>query len=138
LSSAAQPPLSERIGLESGVVLKRKEGFPKSLRILDGAEFKAVTSSGRKLGGRFFLLFAQRTSEEGARLGITVSRKVGNAVVRNRVKRQLREFFRRQRPLLQRGYNWVVIARPQAGGALTEGLQQDLVKLFAGFSTGIA
>ncbi|MBF0096112.1 MAG: ribonuclease P protein component [Magnetococcales bacterium] len=113
--------------------MQRDASFPRSSRILDGAEFKLVTSSGRKLGGRFFLLFARQVPLERSRLGITVSRKVGNAVVRNRIKRHLREFFRRQRPLLQRGYDWVVIARPQAGGAVAAGLQQDLVKLFAGF-----
>ncbi|WP_130472931.1 ribonuclease P protein component [Candidatus Magnetaquicoccus inordinatus] len=114
--------------------MQRKEIFPKSLRILDGTEFKKITSSGRKLGGRFFLLFARRTEYDRSRLGITVSRKVGNAVVRNRVKRQIREFFRRQRPSLLSGYDWVVIARAHAGISADALLRQDLHKLFAGFS----
>ncbi|MBF0183835.1 MAG: ribonuclease P protein component [Magnetococcales bacterium] len=96
-------------------------------------EFKTVTSSGRKLGGRFFLLFTRKTDRESSRLGITVSRKVGNSVVRNRVKRQLREFFRRQRPLLRANCDWVVIARAQAGEASVEMLRLDLGRLFAEF-----
>jgi ribonuclease P protein component len=48
------------------------------------------------------------------RLGVTVSRRVGNAIVRNRVKRRIREWFRRERETLPAGSEVVVIARPDA------------------------
>ena len=51
---------------------------------------------------------------DGSRLGVTVSRKVGNAVVRNRVKRRIREWFRRDRSAIGPGLDLVVIARPSA------------------------
>jgi len=68
-----------------------------------------------------------------ARLGITVSRKVGNAVVRNRVKRSVREWFRARRPRLAPGVELVVIGRSAAAGlsgpeiadALDDALRRD-------------
>ncbi|MBF0461466.1 MAG: ribonuclease P protein component [Magnetococcales bacterium] len=119
--------------MEDGATPQRDERFPKSARLLDGTDFRSVTAAGRKIGGRFFLLFALATVCSNARLGLTVSRKVGKAVVRTRVKRQMREFFRRNRPELADGLDFVLIARPQAGGATSEALRRDLQKLFASF-----
>ena len=67
----------------------------------------------------FVLLVSSRDGELLAapqRLGITVSRKVGGAVVRNRVKRQVREWFRRSRAKLRTGIDVVVIGRSAAAG----------------------
>jgi len=55
-----------------------------------------------------------RGDEEPARLGLSVSRKVGGAVDRNRVKRLVREAFQSQMPSLRAGYDYVVVARPDA------------------------
>ena len=54
------------------------------------------------------------TEEASARIGLTVSRKVGGAVVRNRVKRRLREWFRKSALRSAGAFDWVVIARPAA------------------------
>jgi ribonuclease P protein component len=65
----------------------------------------------------FVLLVAPRPGDHGPveqRLGITVSRKVGSAVVRNRVKRQVREWFRDARHRLHPGIDLVVIGRSSA------------------------
>ena len=68
-----------------------------------------------------------------SRLGITVSRKVGNAVVRNRLKRRIREWFRSERDRLREPLDLVVIARPQAaalsGTELRAQLSKQLEKL---------
>ncbi len=71
----------------------------------------------RYTGGSFVLLVGPTRRETGeARLGMTVSRKVGNAVVRNRLKRRVREWFRRGGRLLVPGLDVVVIARAGAAG----------------------
>jgi len=75
----------------------------------------------------FVLLVAPRMSDRGSpqRLGVTVSRKVGGAVVRNRVKRRIREWFRQSRPKLRQGIDLVVIGRSGASklsGRDTEGV----------------
>ena len=108
--------------------------FPKSARLLNSADFQRVTRSGRKIGGRYFLFFKLETTQASSRIGLTVSRKVGNAVVRNRVKRQLRETFRQLRHRFKDSHDWVVIARPQAGRVQPEALRQDLLKLFSAFT----
>lgn len=108
--------------------------FPKSARLLNSVDFRRVTTSGRRFGGRFFLLFALETSGPSARVGLTVSRKVGKAVVRNRVKRHVREFFRLSRHTLNASQDWVVIARPQAGRVEADLLRRDLQKIFSMFT----
>lgn len=67
---------------------------------------------------------------KGARLGITVTRRVGKAVTRNRLKRQIRECFRRRRALLDAGLDVVVIARGGAAGLLTPEVEAELGLLF--------
>ena len=68
--------------------------FPKRERILKPGEFKQLYREGTKYSVREFLLFVRPTETGPTRLGISVSRKVGNAVTRNRVKRYIRETFR--------------------------------------------
>jgi ribonuclease P protein component len=76
----------------------------------------------------FVLLVADRRdgdAEAPARLGVTVSRRVGGAVVRTRVKRLLREWFRRHRSLFPKGKDIVVVARPAAAEARGEEIGRD-------------
>ncbi|NRA01387.1 MAG: ribonuclease P protein component [Myxococcales bacterium] len=63
--------------------------------MLRRADFLVTTGEGRRVDGAHFLVFIRdRNDGRGARLGITVTRKVGNAVIRNRIKRLVREWFR--------------------------------------------
>lgn len=64
-----------------------------------------------------------------ARLGLTVSRRVGNAVARNRVKRRVREWFRREQGRLSPGRDYVVIARPGAASLETGALWAELERM---------
>ncbi|MBF0448050.1 MAG: ribonuclease P protein component [Magnetococcales bacterium] len=105
--------------------------FPKSARLLTSAEFRRVTGPGRKSVSPYFLLFTTVGEQgSGPRLGMTVSRKVGNAVVRNRIKRTIREFFRKNRGQLVPALSCVVIARPRAGQTANSELTQSLTTLF--------
>ena len=67
---------------------------PKQHRLLTGQQFRAVYNQGQKLNHPFFTAFILGTSGNSQRLGITVTRKIGGAVIRNRCKRRMREVFR--------------------------------------------
>ncbi len=90
-------------------------GFSKGERLRKHSEFVNVTRNGQKIHTTHFIVFLTESPEGKTRLGVTVSRRVGKAVKRNRVKRLLREFFRLHKHLLPQGYDVVIIAKPQAG-----------------------
>ena len=69
-------------------------GFPKKARLKKRPEFIHLSRSGQKQHTTHFVVITRETDRSEARLGITVSSKIGNAVVRNRIKRLLREWFR--------------------------------------------
>jgi len=91
-------------------------------RLTRSADFDAVYRRGRSRSSRHLVVYvfaASGKAPEDARLGITVPRKVGGAVVRNRLKRQLREAVAELGPDALRGADVVVVARPGLDEAVT-------------------
>jgi ribonuclease P protein component len=95
------------------------EGLPRPRRVRKRSEYLAIQGQGQRLAGTHYMLFARPGGDaaRAARLGVTVSRKVGGAVVRNRVKRWVRESCRRMQDQLPAGTDLVVVARPSAAKA---------------------
>jgi ribonuclease P protein component len=89
----------------------------KRRRLSRSGEFDRVYREGRSHATRYLVLysFPRASGEEGPRLGISVGRKVGGAVERNRVKRLLRESFWSVAGGLPEGHDFVIVARPDAG-----------------------
>lgn len=68
--------------------------FPKSHRLLNRSEFLSLAGTGRRVQNSHFIAVFRPASSGRLRIGITVTKRVGNAVTRNRLKRLTREFFR--------------------------------------------
>jgi ribonuclease P protein component len=105
-------------------------------RLSRSAEFERVYRQGRSTANRHLVLYAfPNASSERPRLGLSVSRKVGGAVERNRVKRVLREAFARNEEELRAGHDVVVVARPSAAELVErdglQGVEEALAELIA-------
>lgn len=100
--------------------------FPQTARLLKSHEFKLVTDRGRKVHTPLFLIFFRKNGQDHCRLGVTVSKKVGQAVTRNRVKRWLREYFRHWRSRAAEHWDVVVIARNGASRVSHETFDRTL------------
>jgi ribonuclease P protein component len=110
----------------AGSAERRRERLPRAARVRLRSEYLAIQNHGRRLGGTHLMVFARAGS---GRMGVTVSRKVGGAVVRNRVKRWIRECYRRRRTDFPEQVDFVVVARPAAAAAGHAGLCRELAAL---------
>ena len=118
-------PLS-RVARKSKAAAMRKQH-----RLRKSKDFAAVRREGKSWADRRLVLVARRTDGEHSRFGFSVSKRVGNAVVRNRVKRRLREAARVELlPHMESGWDFVVIARKDAASADYHRLNRSLLRLF--------
>ena len=112
----------------------RPEKLTRGQRLRRRPLFLEVQERGRRVSGSSYLLLAlarQGGQGSGARLGITVSKKVGKAAVRNQVKRWVRESYRRMSDLAPSGTDLVVVARataPERGFAGTSSELRGLLR----------
>lgn len=104
--------------------------FTKTDRILKRREFIALAKSGRRVQSECFIAVFTPGRRGRSRLGITVTKKVGGAVKRNRIKRLVREFFRLNRQLLAGDWDINIIARNHIAGISTEKAYQSLQHIF--------
>ena len=106
------------------------ERFPRRVRLTKRSEFDTALARGFRVHGTFLVVHVLPNELAHARLGLTVSRRLGNAAVRNRTKRRLRELFRRElRPRLDRDLrpaDVVVRALPPAASADLAALRDEL------------
>ena len=103
--------------------------LPQQSRMRRPEDFRRVLRTGRRAGGSVIaghLLLADGSSGDPAKVGFVVSRAVGSAVVRNRVKRRLRELMRGRLASLPRGCLLVLRAHPAAASARQADLAADL------------
>jgi ribonuclease P protein component len=94
-------------------------GARKRRRLSRSGEFDRVYREGSSHANRFLVVYSFPRSEEAEgdpRLGVSVGRKVGGAVERNRIKRALRETFWGLEGELPQGHDFVLVARPEIGG----------------------
>ena len=104
--------------------------FPKTRRLTRASDFDRVKEAGHPERGRFIVLAALTVQNSGAtRAGFITSGRLGSAVVRNRVRRRLREIVRKHQHDLREGLWIVVIARPAAAKASYHALEDEWLRL---------
>jgi ribonuclease P protein component len=101
--------------------MRQDERFSKQERILKREEFRQIYHRGRRYHFPLFTIFALDNAQDVCRLGVTVTKRIGAAVVRNRCKRLLRETFRRNKRLFPVSIDIVVnVKHPMIKATYTE------------------
>ncbi len=101
------------------------ESLRPSERIRKRTEFAELYRKGRRIRGQYFHLVFQPNECGFSRLGVVVSKKIGKAVVRNRIKRWFREVFRKNKVLLAKPVDMVLIAQKDILGLDWESLVEE-------------
>lgn len=108
-----------------------QHGYKKEDRIRKRPEYLQLSEHGQRLFGRHFIIVYARNTHLVSRLGVTVTKKIGNAVVRNRIKRVCREHFRTHRDQLAGNWDVHIIARSGSAQATNDDLTNSLETLFS-------
>ena len=99
------------------------EGLKKNI------DFGKVYRKGKSRANRQLVLYILSNGTDKNRLGISVSKKVGNSVVRHRIKRLIKEAYRLNEPAFARGYDLVFIARIDAAGKTYEEIEKSVLHI---------
>ena len=102
----------------------------RQYRLKKRAAFAYVYRKGDRASARNLLLLSAR-SREGLKIGLSVSKKVGNAVTRNRVKRLLREAIKQIEGRINAGYMYVIVARPSIVGLPLDRVAEEVAYAFS-------
>jgi ribonuclease P protein component len=104
--------------------------FTKADRILKRSEYVALSTSGKRVQNNEFIAYFVPAQHNQSRLGVTVTKKVGQAVERNRLKRMVREFFRLNRHCLSGKWDINIIAKRRSAGITSEKANRSLENIF--------
>ena len=97
--------------------------------IKDQKLFNNIIRNGKFIKNNFFVIYNIRKEEEQIYYGIAISNKVGNAVLRNRLKRQTRAIIDNNRNLFKKGHNYIIMIRKGSTGVDYQTLERALVEL---------
>jgi len=104
--------------------------FTKADKLLRRAEFVSLSQFGKKIQNRYFIAFITKGKTDRSRLGITITKKVGHAAARNRIKRIVREYFRLNRLGIEEFWDINLIVKRQANTVSNKTIFLSLDNLF--------
>lgn len=111
-----------------------EEGYAEVMekigRLRRNSEFKTVYNSGKAYANSLLVIYVMPGADIINRAGFSVSKKVGNSVVRNKVRRRIKESYRLNSGLLKGGLDMVFVARTRAKGASYKEIESAMISLF--------
>jgi ribonuclease P protein component len=110
--------------------------FPKKCRLLRRVDFRRVYEEGQRRSASVCTVFFRPNGLEETRLGVTTPARLGGAVLRNRIRRRVREVFRQNRWRLAGGWDVVLNPRPSVATIAYPVLEKQLLRLFPGEAPG--
>lgn len=113
----------------------KRHNFTKADRIRRPSEYRTLSKKGKRHYSDHFIIISRKNQIFRSRLGVTVSKKVGKAVTRNKIKRLVRETFRLNRSRLPEQVDMNVIAKASAGKIEAEELKRHLMRCFERLDT---
>lgn len=93
----------------------KRFSFPKKKKLVDNQQFKAVLARSLRVSNGLLALYMAENDCGYPRLGVSVSKSCGGAIVRNRLKRLLREAFRQSQDRIPDGFDYLLMVSPQGG-----------------------
>lgn len=111
-------------------------GLPRSSRVLGHREFRRIYARGSRAEGKHLVVVAYKRAVPDHRLGLSVSKANGCAVIRNKIKRIFREAFRLERPTLPGQYDLILIPKQRPGKYLLDEVRVELRKLVDRIDSG--
>ncbi len=103
----------------------------KTESLAKGYQFKDVYNRGTSIAGNLLVMYYLAKEKEEKGLGLSVSKKIGNAVVRNRAKRLIREAYRLNEERVKDGYDLVFIARRRIRGSEYSRVEKEMLNLLS-------
>ncbi|MDI6715629.1 MAG: ribonuclease P protein component [Actinomycetota bacterium] len=103
----------------------------REFRITASKDFQAVYKLGKSTANKDLVVYFLKKEGQRSRLGISVSRRIGSAVVRNKVKRLLKEAFRRNEDKIKGGYDIILIAREAVNEKSFQDIEKTLIDVLA-------
>jgi len=104
-------------------------GYPRACRLVRRSEFDAVYREGRRRSSQSFVLFFRLNGRGTSRFGQSVKKALGGAVVRNRIRRRIREILRLHRQEIAPGWDIVIHPRSSVSKAPFAAIEAELLRL---------
>ncbi|MCR6545645.1 ribonuclease P protein component [Dehalobacterium formicoaceticum] len=101
----------------------------QAYRLKSPKDFRLTYKKGKSLVNPYLVLYFRKNQKNTYRIGFSVSKKVGKAVIRNRVKRKLREICRLNEKLFSIGYDYIFVVRVRSKDASYHKLEKNLLDL---------
>lgn len=109
--------------------LRREFGVKRATTVKENYEFRRIYAKGKSGVSSCLVVYCRPNKRDHNRLGVTVSAKLGHAVVRNRIRRRLREIYRLSQPKMKQGFDIILVARSRAVTATYQDLERAYFRM---------